>query len=85
MKKLTRAQREQWAIDGYIRVEGALSADQVAFFDAELDRVRQLPGWEPSPTGRSATTPGSTTPSTATPRGSWTAGSCSATTRRSWT
>ncbi|MCY3972128.1 MAG: hypothetical protein OXG74_19520, partial [Acidobacteria bacterium] len=51
MEKLTHAQREQWAIDGYIRVEQALSPDQVAFFDAELDRVRQLPGWEPSPDG----------------------------------
>ena len=51
MQKLTKAQREQWAIDGYIRVEQALSPEQVAFFDAELDRVRQLPGWEPNPDG----------------------------------
>lgn len=51
MQKLTQAQREQWAIDGYIRVEQALSPDQVTFFDAELDRVRQLPGWEPNPDG----------------------------------
>lgn len=51
MQKLTRAQRERWAIDGYIRVEQALSADQAAFFDAELDRIRQLPGWEPNPDG----------------------------------
>jgi len=51
MQQLTRAQREQWAIDGYIRVERALSPGQVAFFDAELDRIRQLPGWEPSPDG----------------------------------
>ncbi|MYI33139.1 MAG: phytanoyl-CoA dioxygenase family protein, partial [Holophagales bacterium] len=51
MEKLTQAQREQWAIDGYIRVEQALSPDQVTFFDAELDRIRQLPGWEPSPDG----------------------------------
>ena len=29
MQKLTQAQREQWAIDGYIRVEQALSPDQV--------------------------------------------------------
>ncbi|MDE2976378.1 MAG: phytanoyl-CoA dioxygenase family protein [Acidobacteriota bacterium] len=51
MQKLTQAQREQWAIDGYIRVEQALSPEQVAFFDAELDRIRQLPGWEPNPDG----------------------------------
>ena len=51
MQKLIQAQREQWAIDGYIRVEQALSPDEVSFFDAELDRVRLLPGWEPNPDG----------------------------------
>ena len=47
MHKLTDEQRTQWAIDGYLQIEGALSADEVALLNHELDRVRALPGWEP--------------------------------------
>jgi hypothetical protein len=47
MGKLTDQQREQWRTDGYLHIEGALSAQQVEFFSAEMDRVRGLPGYEP--------------------------------------
>lgn len=49
MLKLNKAQRNQWAINGYLQLEGALTADEVHFFSAELDRIRDLPGWEPDP------------------------------------
>lgn len=45
---LTDAQREQWTTDGYLHLPGALTADEVSFFSDELDRIRALPGWEPS-------------------------------------
>ncbi|MDA1076118.1 MAG: phytanoyl-CoA dioxygenase family protein [Proteobacteria bacterium] len=47
MEKLTDQQRRQWQIDGYLHLEGALSAQQVGFFNDEMDRVRALPGFEP--------------------------------------
>ena len=48
MKKLTEQQRSDWAINGFIRLEGALSADEVAFFGDQIDGMRAKPGWEPS-------------------------------------
>ena len=47
MGELTEQQREQWRTDGYLHIEGALTAQQVEFFSAEMDRVRGLPGYEP--------------------------------------
>jgi hypothetical protein len=47
MRTLSDVQRKQWAIDGYLKVEGALGAEQVAFFQSDLDRIRQEPGYEP--------------------------------------
>ncbi len=47
MRTLNEGQRRQWATDGYLKLEGALGADEVAFFADELDRIRQLPGYEP--------------------------------------
>ncbi len=47
MQTLTPEQRAQWQVDGYLHLEGALSADEVAFFNTDLDRVRALPGFEP--------------------------------------
>lgn len=47
MQRLTDEQRQKWADDGYLVLEGALDAEEVAFFDRELDRVRLEPGWEP--------------------------------------
>jgi len=51
VERLNPTQQAQWKIDGYFRVEQALSPEQVEFFNAELDRIRQLPGWEPNPDG----------------------------------
>lgn len=51
MHVLTDQQRKQWAIDGYIHLEGVLSPEEVQFFSDEIDRLRPIPGWEPSPDG----------------------------------
>ena len=48
MQHLSEQQREQWAIDGYLHLEGQLGPDEVAFFSEELDRIRLQPGWEPA-------------------------------------
>ena len=48
MQQLTQAQREQWQEGGYLQLEGVLSPDEVAYFNEELDRIRNLPGYEPS-------------------------------------
>ena len=44
MEHLSEQQREQWAIDGYLHLEGQLGPDEVAFFSEELDRIRLQPG-----------------------------------------
>lgn len=46
---LTDLQREQWAVDGYLQLEGALSPAEVESFSDQLDDVRQQPGYEPAP------------------------------------
>ena len=48
-RALTEAQREQWTVDGYLQLEGALSPAEVDFFSQLLDRVRLQPGYEPAP------------------------------------
>ncbi len=48
MHTLTELQREQWAVDGYLQIEGALSSEEVELFSNELDRIRLLPGYEPA-------------------------------------
>src|SRR5665213_3695349 len=47
---LTQEQREQWAVDGYLQIEGALSPAEVGFFSDLLDDVRTKPGYEPAAT-----------------------------------
>lgn len=47
MRTLTAAEREHWQSEGYLHLRGALNEEQVAFFSAEMDRIRALPGWEP--------------------------------------
>ena len=47
MQKLTESQCKSWSVDGYLKIEGALSTDEVTFFNQELDRIRQEPGYEP--------------------------------------
>ena len=39
-RTLTEAQREQWAVDGYLQIEGALSPAEEDFFSDLLDDVR---------------------------------------------
>jgi ectoine hydroxylase-related dioxygenase (phytanoyl-CoA dioxygenase family) len=46
--ELTDEQWDRWTIDGYLQIEGALDQDEAAFFADELDRIRLLPGYEPS-------------------------------------
>ncbi|MGF1600211.1 MAG: phytanoyl-CoA dioxygenase family protein [Acidimicrobiales bacterium] len=48
MHRLTDEQRERWATDGYLHLEGALGPDEVATFSEDLDRIRLEPGWEPA-------------------------------------
>ena len=48
MRTLTPLQRSQWAADGYLHLEAVLSDAEVEFFSNQLDRVRALPGFEPS-------------------------------------
>lgn len=48
-RNLTDLQREQWAVDGYLQIKGALSPVEVDFFSELLDQVRQQPGYEPAP------------------------------------
>ena len=47
MQKLTAEQRTQWAVDGYLCIEGALNSEEIEFFSNEIDNFRSLPGWEP--------------------------------------
>jgi hypothetical protein len=49
MQKLTDLQRELWAVDGYLQLEGALSPQEVEFFSDQIDQVRARPGYEPAP------------------------------------
>jgi len=46
--RLTSEQRRHWDEQGYLVIEGALTPDEVAFHNDEIERVRLLPGWEPS-------------------------------------
>ena len=51
MTSLSEQQRSQWAIDGYLHLKGVLSPGEIELFTQEVDRMRQEPGWEPSPDG----------------------------------
>lgn len=45
---LSDDQRQQWTDDGYLRIESVLDPHEVDFLNDETDRIRLLPGWEPS-------------------------------------
>ncbi|MCH8258033.1 MAG: phytanoyl-CoA dioxygenase family protein [Proteobacteria bacterium] len=47
MLQLTEEQRLQWQTNGYLHLKQVFDADEVAFFSDEMDRMRQLPGYEP--------------------------------------
>ena len=48
MQKLNQAQRHSWATDGFIHLEGVFDAQEVAFYGDQIDRLRHLPGYEPT-------------------------------------
>ena len=47
MQSLDPLLKKQFHTDGYIVLDGLLSAEEVTFFNKELDRIRMLPGYEP--------------------------------------
>lgn len=47
MNKLTKDQREHWEREGYLVIQNALSPNEVALFNSEIDRLRRVPGFEP--------------------------------------
>lgn len=47
MQKLTDAQTRQFQLDGYLHLEQVLNPDEIEFYSSEIDRVRQIPGYEP--------------------------------------
>ncbi|MEM7077578.1 MAG: phytanoyl-CoA dioxygenase family protein [Pseudomonadota bacterium] len=47
MQTLSEQEQRQWHTDGYLHLRGVLDASQVALLNAEMDRVRGLPGYEP--------------------------------------
>ena len=48
MQTLTSEQHQIWQENGYLHLEDVLNADDVAFFTSEIDRIRQVPGYEPA-------------------------------------
>ena len=40
MQKLSAEQRTQWAVDGYLCIEGALNSEEIEFFSNEIDNFR---------------------------------------------
>ncbi len=48
MLQLSDEQRGNFDTDGYLHLEGALNPDEVSFFISEMERIRQIPGFEPS-------------------------------------
>ena len=49
MPTLTDEQRRQWAVDGYIHLQGALKQPDVALYSGLIDSIRHDAGWEPVP------------------------------------
>jgi hypothetical protein len=47
MQKLTDEQHRRWQTDGYLHLEQIFNPDEVEFFKSEIDRIRQIPGYEP--------------------------------------
>ena len=41
-RRLTPEERQLWDRDGYFTIEGALSEDEMALIDAEIDRYDEL-------------------------------------------
>jgi len=49
MRTLTQDQRDRWAIDGYLHLEGVFDPDEVGRYSDLIDAMRARPGWEPRP------------------------------------
>jgi hypothetical protein len=47
MQTLSEEQRRLWETDGYLRLEGTLSPDEVEFYSDQVDGMRPRPGYEP--------------------------------------
>lgn len=47
MQTLTPEQKRSWQSDGYLHLEGVFDSDEAEFFSNEMDRMRQVPGFEP--------------------------------------
>lgn len=47
MEKLSAEQRRQWQTDGYLHLEQVFDPSEAEFFGTEIDRIRQVPGFEP--------------------------------------
>ena len=48
MLQLSDEQRHIFETDGYLHLEGVLNPDEVSLFSGEMERIRQLPGFEAS-------------------------------------
>ena len=47
MQTLTPEQHKQWQVDGYLHLEQVFDADEVNFYCDQMDRFREVPGYEP--------------------------------------
>jgi hypothetical protein len=47
MRTLTQEQRDRWAIDGYIHLEGVFDPVEVHLLSDQIDALRLTAGWEP--------------------------------------
>lgn len=47
MHKLTDVQKRQFQSDGYLHLKQVLNPEGVDLYSSEIDRIRQLPGYEP--------------------------------------
>lgn len=47
MQTLTNEQHQRFQSDGYLHLEKVFNPDEVEFFKNEIDRIRQIPGYEP--------------------------------------
>lgn len=49
MLQLSETQQKLWDTDGFLHLEQVFDPDEVNFFIAEMDRIRQIPGFELNP------------------------------------
>ena len=47
MLQLSEEQRQFWQSNGYLHLEQVFDAQEVTFYSSEMDRIRQVPGYEP--------------------------------------